>query len=207
VQTAVPRLVGTEKAIAAMKRLLSSLLASLALATAAQAIQVGDPQKELAATLGNPVAVRKKPDGEQVWKFKDGTTVWVADGVVRNVAKPTIGNFIHRDGKLVSPELSNRKELLSARSDAPIATGTKASAPNAPIGAAPGDEGRTVPLHQVGYFLLAGGLIVLAIVKFGTWFAIVRTVGWWMVSWFCVPLASYFSAMLTPQTRSSRLWR
>lgn len=181
-----------------MKRTLTTFFLALFFVTGAQAIQVGDRQTEVMSTMGKPVAARKKPDGAQVWRFKDGSTVWLANGIVQKFAGPTAGNSISRDGSIV-PVTASHKTI------APVAK--KAPATNAPL-ATPsnGESSEIAQLRTVGYGLLILAIAIITVSKAQFLIGVCRVGGVWLVSWFFAPLVSFILATLTGGKARS-VWR
>lgn len=105
----------------AMKRILFALSIVLIFAGAVRALEVGDAESNVTLAFGNPVAVRKKADGSRIWRFKDGSTVWTAEGVVQKVEGPMRGNHVRH-----SP--SGEWVALAATPAQPLGDGTSATA-------------------------------------------------------------------------------
>jgi hypothetical protein len=70
-----------------MVRALLTTVVVAALAAVASAVEPGDAEKDVLATLGKPNAIRQTANGA-VWKFKDGTSLRVEGGVVREIDGP-----------------------------------------------------------------------------------------------------------------------
>jgi hypothetical protein len=158
-----------------MKRILSSLFLALFFAALARAIGAGDAEGEVRIARGNPVAVRKKPDGSEVWRFKNGTTVWLAGGIVQKITGPTAGNSVRRAASMDWVPL-----LLTTP---PIATQGERESPAA--------EDRL----GVRYFVFFGGLaVIVGLLGFGM--ILLRDGGGWLLSRAFVPLVSSASAAL-----------
>lgn len=151
-----------------MKPILCSFFIALILASRAHATEVGDRELQLRTELGNPVAIRKKPDESQVWKFKDGTTVWLANGVVQKFAGPVTGNAVRRVG---SSEW------------APF------TLPSVPIATQSKKETRTENDERaLRYFFWLGGLaLIWSILRSG---GIILRGGGWLLSRVGAPLVS-----------------
>lgn len=138
----------------AMKRTLSSFFIALFFVSLAQAIEAGDAAREVTTAWGNPVAVRKKADGAQVWKFKDGTTVWLAGGIVQKIAAPTTGNLVQKGG-------STTWVALPAEN---LAATTSSAAATSKVGNRSVDD-----ILKISYFVLLAGLTVFAVIKLPSW--------------------------------------
>ncbi|MEO7413816.1 MAG: hypothetical protein ABIZ81_10700 [Opitutaceae bacterium] len=176
-----------------MKRILSAFFTALFFVTVASAIQVGDAQAEVVRTLGEPVATRMKPSGSQVWKMKDGTTVWLARGLVSEIAVPRQGSSIERGGVAI-PVVATTAEATQATSET-----TESAAAVANVGVD----------HQpkIGHFLLLIGLGVVAISKFQFCQLVFKTRGWQFLGCF-VPFISFaFVFSHWKQTKKLFAWQ
>jgi hypothetical protein len=70
-----------------MVRALLTTVVVAAFAAVAAAVEPGDAEKDVLATLGKPNAIRQTANGA-VWKFKDGTSLRIEGGVVREIDGP-----------------------------------------------------------------------------------------------------------------------
>ncbi|HEX2855771.1 MAG TPA: hypothetical protein VHO24_21220 [Opitutaceae bacterium] len=183
-----------------MKRILPTLFLAAFFGTVAHAIQVGDPQKEIASALGKPVAVRKKNDGSQVWRFKDGSTVWFANGVVQKFAAPAASNnSISRDGVAV-PVVSHRQESSLINPAASPAGNALVKAPPGATQAAVETPGIST-LQKTGYSLLVAGIVVMLVSKAQFWLMVCRHGAGWLFA----PVTSLILATVTG-SRSKNDW-
>jgi hypothetical protein len=156
----------------AMRRILLSFFVAGFFASAAFAIEVGDAAADVRVALGNPVALRKKADGDEIWKFKDGTTVWLSGDAVQKIAGPAAGNRVLRPPSMewlpltVHPLSASPAQLAASPS-------VKASqrAKEAPA---------TDAIRMVRYFMAAGGVLLAAGLA-RSLFAMLRFGGEWLL--------------------------
>ncbi|MEO6567269.1 MAG: hypothetical protein ABIO94_00790 [Opitutaceae bacterium] len=134
-----------------MKRALSAFFIALIFVTVSHAIQIGDLPAEVTSTKGEPVAVRTKPSGAQVWKMRDGTTVWLVRGVVSEVALPEEGSSIKRGG--VAVPLLPAEEATAPTN---LVTPEKTAVAKESVDFQP----------QISQLLLVVGLVVVVVTKF-----------------------------------------
>jgi hypothetical protein len=146
-----------------MKRALSAFFITLFFVTVSHAIQVGDLPADVTSALGEPVAIRTKPDGAQVWKMKDGTTVWLARGTVSQFALPEEGSSIKLAGVIV-----------------PVATAEETTEPTNLAGAEKAAVATDVVdfQPQISRLLLFLGLVVIAVTKFQYCQQVFKSRGW-----------------------------
>ncbi len=106
-----------------MSRAFLTFLLALCLAAFVSAVEPGNTEKEVLATLGKPTITRQTTNGV-IWKFKDGTSVRFEGGVVKEV-----------DGPGAAKEVVHAATDAAASADAvaPAPTATKAAP--APAGA------------------------------------------------------------------------
>lgn len=175
----------------AMKRILFSLFGMLFFASLAHAIDAGDAEQEVRTTLGNPVAARKKPDGAQVWRFKDGTTVWLAaEGIVQKIAGPASGSRLRRDASSDWVPVSSLTPRAATRSGSEIK-----------------HRASDTDMRSVRNFALIGGLALVASILWSS-VSPVRAGGAWFLSEVFVPVVSAISDFVTGgRFRGKRAWR
>ena len=140
-----------------MKRALSTFFITLFFVTISPAVQIGDLPTAVTSTMGEPVAVRTKPSGQQVWKMKDGTTVWITRGSVSQIAQPEEGRSIKVGG--VAADETNAPANLSEAEKAVMT-----------------DVVHIQP--QIGRLLLFVGLVVIAVTKFQYCQCVFKAPGW-----------------------------
>ncbi|HEX2855764.1 MAG TPA: hypothetical protein VHO24_21185 [Opitutaceae bacterium] len=176
-----------------MKRMFPLLFAVLFFAEAARAIEAGNVERDVSAVLGTPMAVRKKPDGSQVWRFKDGTTVWLAEGLVQKITEPASGNLVRSAG---SAEWVSFSAANGSAAAAPAASAPK-------ISGIPAAE----DMRRVRQLALAGGAALAAgVLQSGMSFFL--DAGGWFLTWIFLPLVSLGWAVLTGgRFKARRAWR
>lgn len=171
-----------------MKRLLCFLSTGLFLANFAEALDVGDGEAAVRSALGNPAAWRKISADEQIWKFRDGTTVWFSKGAVEKIAGPASGNSMRRSG-------ATAWERLPA---------IQPASPKVDVAPPPQtDVPATFDVRSFRPVILAAGVVaILGLLRFGF------RAGEWFGRWTLVPLLGRAVAFfLDAWFGMKRVWR
>jgi hypothetical protein len=181
-----------------MKHILASIFIALLSASLARAVQVGEPESELVREWGKPAAVRTKPDGAQVWKYRDGTTVWVANNLVQKIEAPNTENIMQRSGAPATVVATPRKNS---------ATRTTSAATLAAAGATKNSAKSASHAPEIGYFLMLGGLGVICISKVWFWIIALRSGTWWILGCFVPLISLIFVYLYWRDTRKAFAWQ
>lgn len=153
-----------EKITSAMKLISCAFLAAVTFVSGAYAVEAGDAEQDVRVAWGNPVAERKKADGSEVWRFKDGTTVWLAEGVVQKIALPVTGNQVSRSRSTEGASAPATESSAATRTSP-----AKISAKAAPAGKEGAKEIQSADvMRTLRYLLVVGGLAVVASIMWAT---------------------------------------